>query len=53
MTMPEPLIAVRRNGGQGGSFDSFVQGSRAALRLNFCAKYPLLHQAANHSVQLL
>jgi len=38
--------AVWRNGGCGASYDSFVVGSSAVLRLNFCAKNPPLRQAA-------
>ena len=44
---PEPLTAVLRNGGFSASYDSFVVGSSAVLRLNFCAKNPPLRQAAN------
>ncbi len=40
------LTAVWRNGGFSASFDSFVIGSSAVLRLNFCAKNPPLRQAA-------
>ncbi len=39
------LTAVWRNGGGRASYDSFVVGSSAVLRLNFCAKNPPLHQA--------
>jgi hypothetical protein len=38
--------AVWRNGGCSASYDSFVVGSSAVLRLNFCAKNPSLRQAA-------
>ncbi len=38
--------AVWRNGGCSASNDSFVVGSSAVLRLNFCAKNPPLRQAA-------
>lgn len=41
------LTAVWRNGGCSASYDSFVVGSSAVLRLNFCAKNPPLRQAAN------
>jgi len=41
------LTAVWRNGGFSASYDSFVVGSSAVLRLNFCAKNPPLRQAAN------
>jgi hypothetical protein len=34
----QPLTAVWRNGGFSASYDSFVVGSSAVLRLNFCAK---------------
>ena len=43
----QPLTAVWRNGGCSASYDSFVVGSSAVLRLNFCAKNPPLRQAAN------
>ena len=42
----QPLTAVWRNGGCSASYDSFVVGSSAVLRLNFCAKNPPLRQAA-------
>jgi hypothetical protein len=42
----DPLTAVWRNGGCSASYDSFVVGSSAVLRLNFCAKNPPLRQAA-------
>jgi hypothetical protein len=42
-----PVTAVWRNGGCSASYDSFVVGSSAVLRLKFCAKYPPLRQAAN------
>ncbi|MCK9481713.1 MAG: hypothetical protein M0R38_08150 [Bacteroidia bacterium] len=38
--------AVLRNGGFSASYDSFVVGSSAVLRLNFCAKNPPLRKAA-------
>ncbi len=41
------ITAVWRNGGCSASYDSFVVGSSAVLRLNFCAKNPPLRQAAN------
>jgi hypothetical protein len=41
------LTAVWRNGGFSASYDSFVVGSSAVLRLNICAKNPPLRQAAN------
>ena len=40
------LTAVWRNGGFSASYDSFVVGSSAVLRLNFCAKNSPLRQAA-------
>ena len=43
----EGITAVWRNGGCSASYDSFVVGSSAVLRLNFCAKNPPLRQAAN------
>ena len=42
----QQVTAVWRNGGFSASFDSFVVGSSAVLRLNFCAKNPPLRQAA-------
>jgi hypothetical protein len=42
----EPVTAVWRNGVCSASYDSFVVGSSAVLRLNFCAKKPPLRQAA-------
>ena len=42
----QPITAVWRNGGCSASYDSFVVGSSAVLRLNFCAKNPPLRQAA-------
>jgi hypothetical protein len=45
------LTAVWRNGGFSASYDSFVVGSSAVLRLNFCAKNPPLRQAANRYSQ--
>ena len=49
----QPITAVWRNGGFGASYDSFVVGSSAVLRLNFCAKNPPLRQAANRYVPFL
>ena len=43
----QQLTSVWRNGGCSASYDSFVVGSSAVLRLNFCAKNPPLRQAAN------
>ncbi|MBS1573627.1 MAG: hypothetical protein JST62_14645, partial [Bacteroidetes bacterium] len=37
-TEHQPVTAVWRNGGFSASYDSFVVGSSAVLRLNFCAK---------------
>ena len=45
-TEHQPVTAVWRNGGCSASYDSFVVGSSAVLRLNFCAKNPPLRQAA-------
>ncbi len=45
-TEGQQLTAVWRNGGCSASYDSFVVGSSAVLRLNFCAKNPPLRQAA-------
>ena len=42
----QQITAVWRNGGCSASYDSFVVGSSAVLRLNFCAKNPPLRQAA-------
>ncbi|MFQ3576583.1 MAG: hypothetical protein SNJ77_09120 [Cytophagales bacterium] len=47
----QPITAVWRNGGCSASYDSFVVGSSAVLRLNFSAKKPPLRQAANRWVQ--
>ena len=47
----QPITAVWRNGGFSASYDSFVVGSSAVLRLNFCAKNPPLRQAANRYKQ--
>ena len=41
-TERQPVTAVWRNGGCSASYDSFVVGSSAVLRLNFCAKNPPL-----------
>ncbi len=45
-TERQHTTAVWRNGGFSASYDSFVVGSSAVLRLNFCAKNPPLRQAA-------
>jgi hypothetical protein len=45
-TEGQPITAVWRNGGCSASYDSFVVGSSAVLRLNFCAINPPLRQAA-------
>ncbi len=42
----QPVTAVWRNGGFSASYDSFVVGSSAVLRLSVCAKNPPLRQAA-------
>jgi len=47
----QPVTAVWRNGGCSASYDSFVLGSSAVLRLNFCAKNPPLRQAAKRYKQ--
>ena len=39
------LTAVWRYGEFSASYDSFIVGSKAVLRLNFCAKNPPLRQA--------
>jgi hypothetical protein len=44
-TERQPLTAVWRNGGFSTSYDSFVLGSSAVLRLKFCAKNLPLRQA--------
>ena len=46
MTKKRHITAVWRNGGFSASYASFVVGSSAVLRLNFCAKNPPLRQAA-------
>ena len=48
----QPVTAVWRNGGCSASYDSFVEGSSAVLRLNFSAKNPPLRQAAKRYLQL-
>ncbi len=40
----ERTTAAWRNGGCSASYESFVVGSSAVLRLNFCAKNPRLRQ---------
>jgi len=45
-TEHQPVTAVWSNGGCSASYDSFVVGSSAVLRLNFYAKNPPLRQAA-------
>ncbi|MBS0645438.1 MAG: hypothetical protein JSR97_02445 [Verrucomicrobia bacterium] len=47
----QPVTAVWRNGGCSASYDSFVVGSSAILRMNICAKNPPLRQAANRYMQ--
>jgi len=49
----QPLTAAWRNGGCSASYDSFVVGSSAVLRLNICAKNPPLRQAAKRSISLI
>ncbi|RIW17492.1 hypothetical protein D0X99_07150 [Algoriphagus lacus] len=51
-TEAQQLTAVWYNGGYSASYDSFVVGSSAVLRLNFCAKNPPLRQAAKRYVQV-
>jgi hypothetical protein len=43
----QQLTAVWRNGGFSASYDSFVVGSSAFLRFNFCAKNPPLSKTEN------
>ena len=47
----ERLTAVLRNGGCSASYDSFVVGSSAVLRLNFCTENPPLRKAAKRYLQ--
>ncbi len=42
----QPITAPTRNWRFSVSYDSFVVGSSAVLRLNFCAKNPPLRRAA-------
>lgn len=42
---PLPITAVWRYGGCSASYDNFVVGSSAVLRLNFCGKMCRLRQA--------
>jgi hypothetical protein len=46
MKVKQLVTAVWGNGGCSASYDSFVVGSSAVLRLNFCAKNPPIRQAA-------
>lgn len=48
----QQVTAVWRNGGFSASYASFVVGSSAFLRLNFCANNPPLRQAAKRYSQL-
>lgn len=48
----EVLTAVLRNGGCSASYDSFVVGSSAVLRLEFCAKNPPLRKARTRCASL-
>jgi hypothetical protein len=43
----ERTTAVWRNGGCSASYDSFVVGSSAVLRLNICVENPPLRKASN------
>ena len=45
------VTAVWRNGGFSASYDSFVVGSSAVLRMKFSAKNPPLRQAAKRYLQ--
>lgn len=47
----QPPTAVWRNGGFSASYDSFVVGSSAVLRLNICDENPPLRQAAKRYKQ--
>ncbi len=47
----ERTTAVWRNGGFSASYDSFVVGSSAVLRMNICAENPPLRQAAKRYSQ--
>lgn len=51
MIKKRQVTAVWRNSGFSASYDSFVVGSSAVLRLNFCAKNPPLRQAENRCLQ--
>ena len=46
------LTTVWRNGGGSASYYSFVVGSSAVLRLNFCAKNSPLRQAAKRCAKI-
>jgi len=46
----QPPTSVLRNGGCSASYDSFVVGSSAVLRLNFCAENPPLRKAEKRCV---
>jgi hypothetical protein len=46
-----PITAVWLNGGFSASYDSFMVGSSAVLRINICGKNPPLRQAANRYSQ--
>lgn len=48
----QPTTAVWRNGRFSTSYDSFVVSSRAALRLNFCAKIPYFYHMKNNQQRL-
>jgi len=51
-TEGQHTTAAWRNGGFSASYDSFVVGSSAVLRLNFYAKNPPLRQAAKRCGQV-
>jgi len=45
------LTAVWRNGGFSASYDSFVVGSSAVLRINICAEKPAHRKSAKRYAQ--
>lgn len=50
MKLAQHTTAVWRNGGCSASYDSFMVGLSAVLRLYFCATNTPLRQAANRSL---